>query len=157
MSGGSSNGNLIIYVQENATTTQGTPFIDFSGFVARRNGAFVLDFTRTPNRKIGTPPETTLPATKLLFQNLWQVKEFLNSVLGADRGHMANKVSLETHVVQEYGPFTTFYDLWESTGKHTEVAAFDDVSPRHLVKHLSQLENVDKVQFLEDERDDRHW
>lgn len=138
----SSSGTLVIYVQENSTNSRGKKTVDFAGFVARRHGAYVLDFTRTPADEADA-------VAKLSFPSLWHVREFINSVVKIDRKDKHGPtLTAELHIVPEYNAFVSFTDLWRATGANTEVAAFDSVNRKQLDKMLQQLDNVRNVDLL---------
>lgn len=142
-------GNLIVYIAENTTSKQGTPHIDFAGFVGRQNGEFVLDFTRNPARRIGHRKDNKQPTGKLVFCCVEDVKEFVKNVI-SDVPHDIS-LTVEVHVVPDYSLNTTFFDLWENTDKYTEVTAFDDATLAQMGNILTQLENVRRVGIMWDE------
>lgn len=136
---------LVLYVQENMTTRQGTPYVDFAAFVTYVANKFEVFCTRNPMQRMGTKPVSEVkPSVALSFNSLDDVLTFFSSVLD----WTGSKITLELHAVREYDDVAySFADLWDYTGKETELAVFDEETPSRFLDALrllqgSRLESV---------------
>ncbi len=124
--------NLVLYFEE--TNDDGA--VDAQVFVAFDRNIFRVYATRDQGKS-----SKPVPMTRLAFNGTHGVLRFLKTLMGwRIPGY---RVAAELHVTDKYDVSSDFNDLWNVTGKDTELAAWDNDKFCNVRRYLDLLEHAD--------------
>jgi hypothetical protein len=120
---------LVLYVEERLEDGE----TDAQVFIARDGDFFKVFCTRAQGSS-----STPVPVSRLAFKSVNGVLSFLKTLITWKHSN----ISVELHAVERYDSLGSFNDLWDISGKDTELGAWDNISFGKLRKCVKVLDKA---------------